>query len=351
ATVNIPAIALSVGPMLNGWWNGKRAGSGTVIWKAREMLARGEIEPAAADRLVQEIDQRPARYAGLVLLFGFVLVSGGACTLIGGGWREALLATALGGVTGLSVLLLWRRTELSRLLMPLSAGLVTFFGTLWCGFDPDTALMPAVIAGMIALVPGMDLTSATRELATGHQVSGAARLASAIAVFALLTVGLALGGWLAQELVGQVPVRQPSDRPPWLLPLSVGMAGIGFVVLFQARWRDWIWVMAACALAWAVSGLGATFGSPVLGAFLGALLVGASGNLFARITGRPGSIFQLPGLILLVPGSIGMRSLSALVSRDVISGIETGFLALLIAVALTAGLILASALVPPKISL
>ena len=44
ATVNIPAIALSVGPMLNGWWKGERAGSGTVIWKAREMMARGEID-------------------------------------------------------------------------------------------------------------------------------------------------------------------------------------------------------------------------------------------------------------------------------------------------------------------
>ena len=43
ATVNIPAIALSVGPMLNGWWDGERAGSGTVIWKAREKLAAGEI--------------------------------------------------------------------------------------------------------------------------------------------------------------------------------------------------------------------------------------------------------------------------------------------------------------------
>ena len=44
ATVNIPAIALSVGPMLNGWWKGERAGSGTVIWKAREDLAAGEID-------------------------------------------------------------------------------------------------------------------------------------------------------------------------------------------------------------------------------------------------------------------------------------------------------------------
>ncbi len=44
ATVNIPAIALSVGPMLNGWYKGERAGSGTVIWAARQRLASGEID-------------------------------------------------------------------------------------------------------------------------------------------------------------------------------------------------------------------------------------------------------------------------------------------------------------------
>ena len=43
ATVNIPAIVLSGGPMLNGWWRGQRAGSGTVAWKAREEHAAGRI--------------------------------------------------------------------------------------------------------------------------------------------------------------------------------------------------------------------------------------------------------------------------------------------------------------------
>jgi dihydroxy-acid dehydratase len=44
ATVNMPAIVLSGGPMLNGWHNGERSGSGTVVWKARERLAAGEID-------------------------------------------------------------------------------------------------------------------------------------------------------------------------------------------------------------------------------------------------------------------------------------------------------------------
>src|SRR5690606_20301083 len=43
ATVNIPAIVLSGGPMLDGWWKGKLAGSGTVVWDARKRLSAGEI--------------------------------------------------------------------------------------------------------------------------------------------------------------------------------------------------------------------------------------------------------------------------------------------------------------------
>ncbi|WP_224702569.1 IlvD/Edd family dehydratase [Devosia aquimaris] len=52
ATVNIPAIALSVGPMLNGWHKGERTGSGTIVWKARQMMAAGEIDYAQFIELV-----------------------------------------------------------------------------------------------------------------------------------------------------------------------------------------------------------------------------------------------------------------------------------------------------------
>ncbi len=330
---------------------GPDLGKLSELTEVMEALASGALDPVAADARVREIDARPAHHRGIPLLMAYVLVSAGACTLIGGGWREAILAGLLGSITGTSVILLWKRAELSRLLNPLSAGLVTLVGSIWCGLDPQTALMPAVIAGMITLVPGMDLTAATRELATGHQVSGAARLASTIVVFALLTVGLALGSWIAQQFTGPVPLVPGSALPAWLVPVGLATAALGFVVLFQAAWRDWPWIVLACLLAWTASTFGGLFGSPVLAAFIGALMVGIAGNLFARWSRRPGSIMHLPGLILLVPGSIGMRSLSALVGHDVLSGIETGFLAIMIAVALTSGLILASALVPPRISL
>src|SRR5260370_14330813 len=52
ATVNIPAIALSVGPMLNGWYKGQCTGSGTIVWRAREMVAAGGIDYESFNHLL-----------------------------------------------------------------------------------------------------------------------------------------------------------------------------------------------------------------------------------------------------------------------------------------------------------
>ncbi|WP_421854295.1 IlvD/Edd family dehydratase [Novosphingobium sp.] len=79
ATVNIPAIALSVGPMLNGWFKGERTGSGTIVWKAREMLAAGEID-----------------YRGFIELIASSAPSTGYCNTMGTATTMNSLAEALG---------------------------------------------------------------------------------------------------------------------------------------------------------------------------------------------------------------------------------------------------------------
>ena len=79
ATVNIPAIALSVGPMLNGWYKGQRTGSGTIVWKARELLAAGEID-----------------YQGFIRLVASSAPSTGYCNTMGTATTMNSLAEALG---------------------------------------------------------------------------------------------------------------------------------------------------------------------------------------------------------------------------------------------------------------
>jgi dihydroxy-acid dehydratase len=79
ATVNLPAIALSVGPMLNGWFKGERTGSGTIIWKARQMMAAGELD-----------------YQGFMELVASSAPSTGYCNTMGTATTMNSLAEALG---------------------------------------------------------------------------------------------------------------------------------------------------------------------------------------------------------------------------------------------------------------
>jgi len=79
ATVDIPAIALSSGPMLNGWYKGQRTGSGTIVWMAREKLATGELD-----------------YEGFVELVATSAPSTGFCNTMGTATTMNSLTEALG---------------------------------------------------------------------------------------------------------------------------------------------------------------------------------------------------------------------------------------------------------------
>jgi dihydroxy-acid dehydratase len=79
ATVDIPAIVLSGGPMLNGWFRGERTGSGTIVWKARQMYAAGEID-----------------YDGFIELVASSAPSPGHCNTMGTASTMNSLAEALG---------------------------------------------------------------------------------------------------------------------------------------------------------------------------------------------------------------------------------------------------------------
>jgi uncharacterized membrane protein YjjB (DUF3815 family) len=87
------------------------------------------------------------------------------------------------------------------------------------------------------------------------------------------------------------------------------------------------------------------------GVFLGGLLLGAFSNLYARYAHQPGAVIREPGILLLVPGSVGFRSMSFLLERDTPLGLDTAMLLLTLLVSIVAGLMFGDLLISPRRSL
>lgn len=313
-----------------------------------EQVTRGELTPAEGIAELATIERAPARYGRVLTTLCFGLASAAAARFFGGGGREIAVAGVLGLGVGLLDLLYQRLPQLGRVgdaLTALVATLLTFALARPLG---PLAVEIVGLAALIVLIPGFTLTIALSELATKNLVAGTARLASALITFLQLGFGAAIAGRLMERLVGAPPPATPHPVPGWTLAVALVLAPLAFIVLLRAARRDIFWILIAGLVAFGGARLGAGWLGPELGVFLGALGLGIYGNLYARRARRPAAVPVVPGLMFLVPGSLGFRSFASLVDRQVDSGIATAFAMSLIAVSLVAGLLFANAIVAPR---
>ena len=313
-----------------------------------EDLASGDLAPAGAAARLGPLDQAPPRWGAALTTASFALISGSAAQFLGGGVREIAAAAALGLLVGGLASLAGRAPAVARLFEPLAALLASFAATVAAAAWPPLSVLLVMLAGIIVLVPGLTLTVSISELASRQLVSGSARLMGAIALFFAIALGVAVGGRLGAVLVGVPPPVEPEPLGAlWRWPALLA-AALALTVLLRARPRDAGWILLGGLLAIEGVRLGGLLLGTQLGAFLGALAVGIGGNLYARVGHRPAQMLQVPGLILLVPGSLGFRSLAALLEQDVLSGVQTAFTTSLVAIALATGILLANVVLPPR---
>jgi uncharacterized membrane protein YjjB (DUF3815 family) len=241
-----------------------------------------------------------------------------------------------------------RRPRLRLSLEALSALLATVIATIVDVYVVPLTVKVVVLASLIVLMPGLSLTTAVRELSTQHLVSGVARLAGALTTL----IKLAFGTVVANELcvwLNLIPVApEPAPIPAWAQWIALAFACFSFAVLFRSARRDFPLVMAAAALGYAITYYAGREFTPTFGVFLAGLSMGALSNLYAQVTNRPGALVRTPGIILLVPGSIGFLTLSQIAQRDVFLGINNAVTLGAILVSLVAGLLFGDLFVSPR---
>ncbi|RKH38336.1 threonine/serine exporter family protein, partial [Corallococcus sp. AB050B] len=317
-----------------------------------DMLAddviHGRLTPAEGARRVEDILARPERYGPALQLLCWMLAGASAALLFGGGWKEMGVSSVSSLAIGAVDLLTRKQPTTARVLEPVAAVLSAAFAGIAAHFFGPLHNEVATLAGLIVLLPGLTLTIAVNEVATRNLISGTSRLTHAALIFLQLGFGAALGSRVATVLPPVPTPPLPVVMPPGAAVVALVVAGFAIAVLFRARPRDWGWIALAGAAAFMGARLGALLLGPQLGAFAGALLLGVGSNALARLRNRPAVTTVVPGLMLLVPGSVGFRSLASLLERDVVAGVDTAFSMLMVAVALAAGLLSANAIMPSR---
>lgn len=302
-----------------------------------------------ARRQLHELEGSPRAYPAWLSWTAVAAAAGASAVFFRGGAFEAMAGTIGGLVIGLVG---WQlsRSRSARYLSDFIGGAVA---ALVAGATtrhwPELSREVLVLSGVILLVPGMALTTGLSELARKNLVSGAARLMEALITFLSIVFGIALVVGV-ESMLGGTP-STPSPPAGLALPfqvLALIAASLAFGVLFRVPRRLLHTAVAGGAIAWIATQLGAAFLPGHIAAFAAALALCLYANGVARFTNRPAQVFLLPGMVLLVPGSFGFRSLEAILRGDLLGGAMKGFEMFLIAGALVTGLLVGNVVFPAK---
>ena len=318
-----------------------------------DLVVNGQLTLDGGIRRIKEIDDyKGSKVATLLRIIFFVLGSTAfSCFFI-------FDLPSIAGVAGLSCLasifleVERRVSRLKEMRDFFLAVLISFLTYALSIFVDSLSVNRIILSSLIILIPGLSITIALSEIATNNWLAGTARLMGALAELLKITFGVVMGALAARSLWG-VQYSEAIAQSEFLIPESLILlcCSLSFSYTLANRFRDYMWVVLAAFFAYYAARAGTQVFGQELGVFCGGVALAAFSNTFARFLKRPALTVLIPGLIPMVPGSIGYRSLTSMYHQDINGAMTATFSLVIVAVALVAGLTIGNMFVHPRRSI
>jgi uncharacterized membrane protein YjjP (DUF1212 family) len=315
-----------------------------------EQLEAGDISVKAASQRFDEIANNPSPYTDWLTIAACAISCGSVAVFFRGTVAEIIAALFVGLLIAVfewvNVKVKWE----AGLLEPVAGFLAAFMSLAIANYIAPVDDRLVALAALIVLIPGLRITVALNELAVGHLSAGVARLAGACVSLLTMVIGVAIC-WRVFSQWRNIPeavVNPGIGANDWWQWIAILIAPVMFAIIFRARWPQWPVIVAVSVAGFAASLFAGQQMGVEISAACGALAVGCGSNLYARIRNRPALVTLTPGILILVPGSLGYRSLTAFLDSDTMAGIDLAIQMIIVAVALVGGILTANVLVPPK---
>jgi uncharacterized membrane protein YjjB (DUF3815 family) len=280
-------------------------------------------------------------------LLAYIALSFGASILLGGHKHEQIASAIVGFAVGVVSILSHRSATIARLFEVLAAFAATAIVSAYATFVHPLSVYVPIVAGVVQLLPGLQLTLALHELAYRNLVAGTARLGGVLMSLLSLGCGFALG--IAVIGPGQMHVSQVvAHAIPWY-EVGLGVIGIALAIaiLENARPSDVPLVLGSCAVAELAYRLFAMLPGHQVATFGAALVVGILTSIGARVVNVPQAVLLVPGLLILVPGSLSYESILFIVQSNTADAAGIAVNSVFAAVEIVAGLLLAQLFIAP----
>ena len=318
-----------------------------LVGRLDDLAARvrsGSLDVTAA--LAELATLEPLRRPWPIVVGAYALAGLAVTPALGGGWREALAAALAGLLVGTVAILGRSRANAQALLAPVAAIVAALACALLAEVGVEVAFEIATLGALVAVLPGMTLTIGMRELATNHLQSGLANSALAVVQLVGLVFGVAVGTSIAAAWFGAPPLFTPESFGLDVRLASAAVAGIAFTITLNAQRRDAAWACSAAVLAIAADAAAAPLVGDKAAVFVAALAVGLAGNALAIFRRRSPLGFIVPGILMLVPGSLGFESATRLLADDTVAGVAAAFDTLVAALSIVYGLLVSAYVLP-----
>lgn len=305
----------------------------------------GEIGPREGlERLATILHQKP-RFGPAGSLIGHAILTIGLAMLLAPTLAGVASAAVLGLVVGAIKVLNGDRPLLALPLPVASAALVSalvfFAAEQGLPVDPTQLL----VAPLVTFLPGAMLTLAMVELAYGDMISGSSRLVTGFVHLVLLAFGLAAGATLVgHEVDDLLDATRKITVVPWIPWLGVIVFGIGVHLHFSAPRDSLLWMLGVLLVVFATQRFAAGFVRSEVSGFFGMLVAMPIGYLVQlRFRGPPAMVTFLPSFWIVVPGSLGLVSVTRMLS-DRGAGIDGLVTVLIVLVSVALGTLMGAGL-------
>ena len=306
------------------------------------------IAPIEGITELNKIKTLKNRYSAKISII-FMGISTAAAACVFGGELPAILSALIIGLgIGSLGLLLRYIPQLDKVYALLAAVWAVLVSGIFNSYFKDFQLDIATICGLILLIPGFTFTVSVTEMVNNHLIAGLSRFATAFITFVMLAIGIGVGESIILKLHLTNGTNNWGTLPFWKEWIALIFVPLGFVVLFKAKPKDFWWILISCWISYFSFKIGNQFTSNTTAVFLASLMLGIVSNLFSLKTTRNPSVMLVPGMILLVPGSLGFLSISKLVESDVVAGIQIAINMLTTSMALVLGIIFSNVFVRNK---